>query len=85
MGAAQLTRAAPNNALHLDCLQRPLRFRCRQRLRRSVRSQRHSVGRCIMKLILLYGPPAVGKLTIAKVYRRQHFGKPEISQNLTTA
>ena len=34
------------------------------------RLQRHSVGRCIMKLLLLYGPPAVGKLTIAKEIAR---------------
>src|SRR5438128_11279342 len=35
-----------------------------------VRLQRQSVGQCIMKLILLYGPPAVGKLTIAKEIAR---------------
>jgi replication-associated recombination protein RarA len=41
-----------------------------QRLTSGVRLQRHSVGQCIMKLILLYGPPAVGKLTIAKEIAR---------------
>ena len=36
----------------------------------SVRLQQHAVGQGIMKLILLYGPPAVGKLTIAKELAR---------------